>query len=116
MSEKTEEEERERVIRDMLEAQIDEAWDWMLRDPRGKLVLWSMLDKCGLFSFPHYGNSMDALMRGRQQVAAETLADYVFPRGMKVYTDMLLEAEHRQKLLEQAMVETDAAINEENET
>ncbi len=104
---------REEIVEAMLQQQIDEAWGWLLSDPRGKLILWSVLDKCGLQNFTFNGNAWDALFKGRQQVGAEILAHHVYPFGMTVYTEMLLEAEERQKQLEAAIDETDAANNTE---
>ncbi len=105
---------REDVVEAMLQQEVDEAWQWLLSQPQGKLILWSILDKCGLQAFPFYGNSHDALHRGRQQVGADILASHVYPIGVHIYTEMLLEAEDRQKQLEAAIDETDAA-KEENE-
>lgn len=104
---------REERIEAMLQRDVDEAWAWMLGDPRGTLLLWSILDKCGLQSFPFYGNSHDALHRGRQQVGADILARHVYPLGMDVYARMLLEAEERHHRLEAAIDETDAARAQE---
>lgn len=111
---KDDEKERAKIIEDVLQSSIDDAWDWLVDDERGRLVLWSILDKCQLFSFPFYGNSQDALHRGRQQVADDILHSYVYSRGMSVYTNMLLEAEARQKTLERAIEEDDQKHNEEN--
>lgn len=103
---------REDVVEAMLQQEVDEAWQWLLSQPKGKIILWSILDKCGLQSFPFYGNSHDALHRGRQQVGSDILANHVYPLGMKTYTDMLLDAEERQQKLEAAIDETDAATEE----
>lgn len=108
-----EDDTREAQVREMLDKEIGEAWDWLLNDPKGLLILWSILDRCGLHSFPHYGNQMDTLHKGRQQIGAELLAEYVFPRGVTIYAQMLVDAEHRHQVLQQAIAETDAK-NEEN--
>lgn len=111
----TDEPTREQIVEAMLQQEIDEAWAWMLSDDRGKLILFSILDKCGLQNFTFNGNSWDALFKGRQQIGAEILADHVYPFGMHVYTDMLLQAEERQQRLEAAIDETDEAVSEEKE-
>lgn len=108
------EKEKAKIIEDELNRRISEAWDFVLDDERGRLVLWSVLDKCGLFSFPFYGNSHDAVHRGRQQVADDILTSHIYPKGMKVYTDMLLEAEARNAVLERAIEEDDKNQTEEN--
>lgn len=103
----------EEIVEHLLKQQIEAAWAWLLDDPRGRLVVWSILDKCGMQSFEFYGNSHDTLRKGRQQIGADMLAEHVYPLGMEVYCKMMLEAEARQKQLEAAIEETDAA-NEEN--
>lgn len=92
----------------MLDDEIQLAWRGLVSQEAGRLILWSILDKCGCFAFPHYGNSTDTLMRGRQQIGAELLQDHVFPLGMAFYTDMLLEAEARDQRLQVAAEQTEA--------
>jgi len=91
----------------LLDLDIQNAWNGLIEQPAGRLILWSILNKCGNFSFPHYGDSTDVLLRGRQQVGQELLEEFVLHRGMKYYTDMLLEAEARQERLDQAAEQTD---------
>lgn len=96
-----------------LDAEIEQAWLGLLNQEAGRLILWSILDKCGCFSFPHYGDSMDTLIRGRQQIGAEVLQDHVFPHGLKFYTDMLLEAEAREQRAQVAARQEEKAESEE---
>ena len=97
----------------LLDAEIQHAWIGLLSQEAGRLILWSILDKCGCFAFPHYGDSTDTLMRGRQQIGSELLQDHVFPHGMSFYTDMLLEAEAREQRLQMAAEQTEAENEDE---
>lgn len=97
-----------------LEEEIEQAWKGLLKQEAGRLILWSILDKCGLFSFPHYGDSTDTLLKGRQQVGSQILADHVFPHGMKYYTDMLLEAEERENRILIAQRQTEEEENDDD--
>lgn len=97
----------------LLDAEIQRAWLGLLSQEAGRLILWSILDKCGCFAFPHYGDSTDTLMRGRQQIGSELLQDHVFSHGMSFYTDMLLEAEARDQRLQMAAEQTEAENEDE---
>ena len=98
---------REDTVREQIDQEIDNAWEWFRSDPRGKTVLWSILERCGMQNFTFNGNSWDALMKGRQQVGSDILANNIYPHGMKFYTEMLLEAEERDNRIR-------AAIDEKN--
>lgn len=83
----------------LLEDEIMKAWSGLLHQQAGRLILWTILDKCGQFNFDCIGGEADILNRGRQQIGGELLRDFVFPHGMGPYTDMLLEAEKRDERL-----------------
>lgn len=101
-------------VQTLLDMELQEAWRSMLSVETGRLILWSILDKCGCFNFNHYGGELDILNRGRQQIGGELLRDFVFPQGMQVYADMLLEAEMRDKRLNLA-AEIEETEDEETE-
>lgn len=111
MSDETEKTHEEKIS-EALEGQIALAWKGLIAQPAGRLILWSILDKCGVADFPFFGNSTDALLRGRQQIGAEILEEYVYPHGMGAYTDMILEAEERQNRINEAIQQDE---NEETE-
>lgn len=79
---------------------INGAWAALLETEQGRLILWSIIDRCGGNQFPHFNDGRDQVFLGRQQVGSEVLRDHVFPLGMRYYTDMLLEAETLQQNLE----------------
>lgn len=92
-----------------------EAWERLLGTEDGRLILWSILDLCGLQNFAFNGNAADTLMKGRQQIGAELLVNYVYPLGQGVYCKMLLEAEARDKRLQLAIDHVDKKLNEERD-
>lgn len=98
----------------LLKQEIGNAWASLIGTYPGRLVLHSILDRCGVNDFAFYGGEMDALMRGRQQIGGEILEEFVYPNGMENYTTMILEAEERQKRLHQAVLKDEAA-QEEND-
>lgn len=89
------------AIDDKVRASFDGAlhriWLELLSHENGRWLLYSILDKCQMWNFGHHGNEADAVIKGRQQIGAEVLAEFVWPKGMKYFTDMLLEAERREK-------------------
>tara|TARA_R110000850_G_scaffold23358_1_gene69075 strand:- start:11741 stop:12079 length:339 start_codon:yes stop_codon:yes gene_type:complete len=105
---------REDIARATLDEEIINAWRGMVVQPAGRLILWSILEKCGVFNFDHYGNDQDVIHKGRQQVGSELLRDFVFPHGMQLYADMLIEAEDRDRRIEMAIA-TDEKTDEEGD-
>lgn len=89
-------------VEERMEKEIANAWQDLLATESGRLILWSILDKCGCHNFDFYGTDLDTLNRGRQQIGGEILRDFVFPAGVSVYAEMLVEAEIREKVLRQA--------------
>lgn len=100
----------------LLAQEIADAWFEMINTKSGRLVLWSILEKCGTMDFSHYGGEIDILRKGRQQIGSELLSDYVFPYGVAPYTDMLLEAEIRDQALELAAAQTEREKENEGQT
>lgn len=110
----TEERKHEDIARSILNEEIETAWQGLLVQPAGRLILWSILEKCGMFNFDHYGTDQDVIHKGRQQVGSELLRDFVFPHGMKGYTETLLEAEDRDLRIERA-ISADETTDDEGE-
>ncbi len=115
MTEDEEEKAREEQVQKALQDEIDRAWSALLQQPAGRLILWSILDKCGLQNFPVLGEPWDTINKGRQQIGNEILEECVYPVGMSVYTQMLLEAEERDQRLQAAIDQDDAEQEEESD-
>lgn len=108
--------DQEQRAHELLEIEVSEAWEALVSHPAGRLVIWSILDKCGCFNFDHFGGEADLINKGRQQIGGEILRDHVFPFGMRAYTDLLLEAEERDKRLIDAGRATDIDNEAEGQT
>jgi len=88
-------EKLEDFVQRTLDEEIDQAWLDLIQTKSGRLLVWSILDKCRCFNFDHYGGETDLVHKGRQQIGGEILRDYVFPHGMGIYAQLLVEAEQR---------------------
>lgn len=111
LDEKTEDEK----YQDRLDEMINECWASLLTTEGGRLLLWSILQKCGIHQHPHYDSGLDAVHKGRQQIGQELLDEFVWPHGMQFYTDMLLEAEVRDQEILAAMQITRENEDDEND-
>ena len=103
------------LVADEMRKEIENAWSSMLQTPSGRLIAWSILDRCNLGDTTFNGNVHDTLNKGRQQIGSEILDEYVYPMGISVYCEMLKEAEIREKRLEQAVKHTEKLLLEEND-
>ena len=50
-----------------------QAWEWMMNDPRGRLLISSILDSVQLDETLFNGNSRDAFIEGRRAIGREVL-------------------------------------------
>ncbi|SET75227.1 hypothetical protein [Paracoccus homiensis] len=88
--------------------QVRQAWDAILRQPEGRLAVWSILEGCHLFGQTHFGNDLDGFRAGQRDIGLGILRDRVFPHGSKTFTDMQIEHADLIDRLE-AAAERDAA-------
>ena len=80
-----------------IEDEINLAWETLLLLPAGRMFIWSIMDQCHFFADTFTGNAQGAYMDGERNVALKIFEERIRPLGMKVFTDMLLEAEIREK-------------------
>ena len=85
------------------ELELEDAWKAAMQTEGGRLLLHSILAKCELWRAEHHGNGIDQVNLGRRQIGLEILSDHVFPIGMDVYTQMLMEGEKRENELMMAI-------------
>lgn len=102
-------------VREQLDLEIQKSWDALINHEAGRLIVWSILDKCGNFNFDFFNSDFDILMKGRQQIGAEILRDFVFSDGMDAYTKILTEADERMSRLEAAIQAEDLRQQGEDE-
>ena len=112
----SEEQTHAEKLEEALQDEVRRAWHALLDGPAGRLIAWSIMDRCGMNNFTlHDTPTMDALMKGRQQIGAEILEEFVFSAGMRVYTDMMLEADQRQQRLENALQQDERELEDDSE-
>ena len=85
------------AVEDSISNELALAWESLLLLPAGRMVIWSIMDQCHFFSDTFTGNSQGAYMEGERNVALKIFEERIRPLGMKVFADMLLEAETREK-------------------
>ena len=96
-------------------AELDLAWENLLKNPEGRAVIWSILDLCPMNQSTFTGNASAAFLEGKRDVGLRILNDRILPQGMGVYTSMLLEAEARASEAEVRAEREDAKAAENDE-
>lgn len=84
-------------VESSIEQELVLAWESLLLLPAGRMVIWSIMDQCHFFADTFTGNSQGAYMDGERNVALKIFEERIRPLGMKVFADMLIEAEAREK-------------------
>ncbi|MEM8839678.1 MAG: hypothetical protein AAGE89_16425 [Pseudomonadota bacterium] len=90
-----------------LEADIQLAWQGLLAQEAGRLIVWSILEKCHLFETTYTGNAASNFLEGERSIGLKILQDYVLPAGMTKFTKILEEAEEREARIARALEEED---------
>lgn len=106
---KSSEQKKLEAIEALHEKQVQDAYAWLLDDPRGRLILWDILDFTQVNNHAFHGNSMDALRIGQKQVGSHVLARVyeMDERGDEIEFLMRKEARQRHKQLEAAIEKAD---------
>ena len=83
---------------------LQNVWREMLGTEAGRLILWSILDTCGIAKvgagmFPVLTPDGQNVLLGRQQVGGELLDDFVHDNDRAAYNQMLIEADNRAERL-----------------
>jgi len=96
-------------VEDLHARNLSMAWEAMLSHEAGRLVLWSILDRAGVSKvgagmFLHFGGDSDILLKGRQQLGAELLDEFVHANNPEAYYTMLQEADDRDEVMSSAIL------------
>lgn len=87
-------------------ASIDAAWAKVLGTPEGRLAVWSVLERCGIFQVTTTGTAMDSWRAGFRDAGLTLLTERVFPHDVRTFADMQLEhAQLMQRIQLQAELE-----------
>lgn len=88
------------------EASIAEAWKRVLDTPEGRLAVWSILERCGVFQITTTGSATDQWRAGFRDAGLVLLNERVFPHDVRTFASMQVEhAELMQRIQLQAQLE-----------
>lgn len=92
---------RAKAVRQM---EVNAAWDAILSDRQGRLVVWDILEQCGVYRSTFTGNAHGTFLEGQRQIGLWMLAERIAAHSPRTFPQMQLEAaefEERLNLLAQ---------------
>lgn len=92
----------EAYILEQLDREVSTAWAKLLATEEGRLIAWTILDKCHVFSSTYTGNAASNFLEGERNVGLKILQEHVLPFGPHALADMMQEAEDRYTRLQMA--------------
>lgn len=88
------------------EQNIAEAWRRVLDTPEGRLAVWSILERCGVFQITTTGSTTDQWRAGFRDAGLVLLNERVFPHDVRTFASMQVEhAELVQRIQREAQLE-----------
>lgn len=81
--------DRAKAIRQM---EVKNAWDAVLADAQGRLVVWDILEQCGVYRSTFTGNAHGTFLEGQRQIGLWMLADRIAAHSPRTFPQMQLEA------------------------
>jgi hypothetical protein len=84
----------ERVL-ELYRRELINAWAGLLSSDEGRLIAWSILDKCHVFSSTYTGNAASNFLEGERNVGLKVLKEHILPLGPQTLATMMEEAEDR---------------------
>ena len=99
--------DRAKAVREM---EVKAAWDAVLGDRQGRLVVWDILEQCGVYRSTFTGNAHGTFLEGQRQIGLWMLAERIAAHSPRTFPQMQLEAaefEERLNLLAQQEDTTD---------
>lgn len=93
--------DRAKAVRQM---EVNAAWDAILSDRQGRLVVWDILEQCGVYRSTFTGNAHGTFLEGQRQIGLWMLAERIAAHSPRTFPQMQLEAaefEERLTLLAQ---------------
>ncbi len=89
--------DRGKAVRQM---EVNAAWDAVLSDRQGRLVLWDVLEQCGVYRSTFTGNAHGTFLEGQRQIGLWMLAERIAAHSPRTFPQMQLEAaEFEERLL-----------------
>lgn len=95
-------------VLELHEREVQNAWAGLLSSEAGRLIAWTILDHCHVFSTTYTGNAASNFLEGERSVGLKILKGHVLPNGPQILADMMVEADDRHdRLMSQAIAEID---------
>ena|SRR6056297_55139 len=85
----------EERYQELAERRIHNAWAWLLSSEEGRLVAWTILDHCHVFSTTFTGNASSTFLEGERSVGLKVLKGHILPQGNHLLGVLMDEAEAR---------------------
>lgn len=79
----------------LLERRVLNAWARLYDSEDGRALIWDLLDRCGLHSVTHTGNSNSAFLEGQRNVALTVLKEFLLPLDPGALGTLMAEAQTR---------------------
>lgn len=80
---------------ELIDRELQNAWAALLQSEQGRLIAWSILDHCHVFSSSFTGNANQAFLEGERSIGLKILKGHVLPNGNHLIGDMMDEASAR---------------------
>lgn len=72
--------------------EIARAWDEVLSSRMGRLVVWDILEQCGVYRSTFTGNAHGTFLEGQRQIGLWMLAERIGAHGPRTFPEMQMEA------------------------
>ena len=102
-------------VQELLDGELQRAWAALLAHPGGKLIIWDILEMCGIYRSTYTGNAQSNFLEGERNIGLRIMNERILPNGVQAYCDILLEADARNERLRIAAQIDDAADSEDEE-
>lgn len=89
----------EQRLAELIEREIQNAWAALLQTEAGRLIAWSILAECHVFSSTYTGNAASTFLEGERNVGLKILNGQILPNGPHLLAEMMTEADHRYERL-----------------
>jgi len=89
------EDDVQRRALELLEREIHNAWAAFLSTEEGRMVAWTILDKCHVLSTTYTGNASSNFLEGERHVGLRLLKEHVLTLGPRILAQMMEEADDR---------------------
>jgi hypothetical protein len=79
------------IIAERRALEVRQAWGTVLGTREGRLVMWSILERCHVFARTYYGNDLDGFREGQREVGLMILNERIFPHDVRTFAAMQIE-------------------------